>query len=133
MQFFIIVVQLFSLLSVVNGFMTSTQRQSRSLSLSMKVATPSVGNIARKLKRKIRSVDATNFDTLYTPEFDVYLKTEATAGIYETIRKNLTKKARELKVTIKSDFGLKPKIVLPTIVETAVKAGTFQVSTKLIL
>ena len=128
MQFFILVVQLFSLLSVVNGFMTSTQRQSRSLSLSMKVATPSVGNIARKLKRKIRSVDATNFDALYTPEFDVYLKTEATAGIYETIRKNLTKKARELKVTIKSDFGLKPKIVLPTIVETAVKAGTFQVT-----
>lgn len=98
-----------------------------SFTLSMRVKTPSVGNISRKLKRKIRSVDATTFTTLYTPEFDEYLKTEATTGIYDSIFKQLTKKARELKVTVKSEFGFKPKAVIPNIAETATAAGTFNV------
>lgn len=48
----------------------------RSATLQMKVKTPSLGNIPRKLKRKIRSVEAENFDQLYTAEFDSFLKTE---------------------------------------------------------
>lgn len=48
----------------------------RSKQLQMKVKSPSLGNIPRKLKRKIRGVDAENFDQLYTAEFDSFLKTE---------------------------------------------------------
>ena len=106
----------FATLVVVSGF-----------TLSMRVKTPSVGNISRKLKRKIRSADATTFTTLYTPEFDEYLKKEASTGIYDSIFKQLTKKARQLKVTVKSDFGFKPKVVIPNIVETATASGTLNV------
>lgn len=98
-----------------------------SFTLSMRVKAPSVGNISRKLKRKIRSADATTFTSIYTPEFDEYLKKEASDGIYDSILKQLTKKARQLKVTVKSDFGFKPKVVIPNIVETATASGTLNV------
>ena len=51
----------------------------------------------------------------------------AQGSLYENIIKKLTKRARQLKVTLKPDFGVKPEIILPTIVETAIAAGTFQV------
>ena len=40
------------------------------VSLAMKVTEPSVGNLSRKLKRKLRSVDQATFSQIYTPEFE---------------------------------------------------------------
>ena len=107
--------------------MLSTLAITYSFTLSMKVKEASVGNLSRKLKRKIRSADATTFSNLYTPEFDLFLKNDASMGVYETILKQLNSKARQLKLTVKSDFGIKPKVVIPNIVATATAAGTFNV------
>jgi hypothetical protein len=109
------------------GFRSMSNYKLNSRMLSMKVKVPNPGNLARKLKRNIRSVNATNFDVLYTPEYDNFLKNEAKGELYTTILKQLTKKARQLNVKLKSDFGIKPKILLPSIVETAQAAGTFKV------
>ena len=88
---------------------------------------PSVGNLARKIKRKLRSVDATSFETIYTPEFDKYLKEEASGRLYTTVMDALKKKARQVGTSLKSEFGIKPVVVLPNIVEAAVAAGSFTV------
>lgn len=44
--------------------------------------------------------------------------------------KQLTKRARELKVTVKTGFGEKPVVVLPDLVDTAVSAGSFSTLVK---
>lgn len=60
-----------------------------------------------------------------TPEYDSFLKVEAQGAIYKNVMKKITDAARQLKVALSPDFGKKAAIVLPTIVETAVSAGTF--------
>lgn len=85
-----------------------------------------VKNYARKLKRKLRTAaTAEAFSQVYAPEFEEYLKTQASQGIYDNIFKLLHEKARQLKVEVKKDFAIKPKIVLPNIVDTAASAGNF--------
>jgi uncharacterized surface protein with fasciclin (FAS1) repeats len=80
----------------------------------------------RKIKRTVRSSDATNFlSNICTPEYDKFLKEEAEGGVYVTIMKKITEAANRLGVKVSADFGAKPVVVLPTIVETAVKAGSF--------
>jgi hypothetical protein len=120
------IIQICSLVITSSAFYLQSARQMTSC-LSMKLKEPSIGNLPRKLKRKIRSSNETTFDQLYSPEFDNFLKNQAKGGVYENIMKTLNKKARHLKITLKPDFGVKPKIVLPTIVETAVAAGSFGV------
>eukprot|EP01038_Epipyxis_sp_PR26KG_P009866 gene9866-13273_t len=93
--------------------------------MTMKVKTPSVGNIPRKLKRNLRSLTNENFSNIYTPEFDEYLKSQASPAIYEQLLKQVNKKARSLKITVKPEFGYKAPVVRPNIVETAIAAGTF--------
>lgn len=115
-----------TLSNVVFGFVSTSTVTRSSNQLYMRVKTPNAGNIPRKLKRKIRSVEVTTFDQLYTPEFDTFLKVEAQGGIYENIMKLLKRRAQQLKLALKPDFGLKAAVVIPTIVETAVAAGTFQ-------
>ncbi len=56
-----------------------------------------------------------------------YLKNNASEAIYESIRHKLEKAARKLNVTLKPDFGLKPVVVRPNIVEHVVSAGIFTV------
>jgi hypothetical protein len=122
---------LFSSIIIFNfsdSFVCKPKAMSSRFSLSMKVKEPSVGNLARKLKRKLRTVDAITFSELYTEEFDNFLKTKASAGIYENIMKHLTKTARQLKIEFKSDFGKKAVVVRPDIIETAKSVGTFNVS-----
>lgn len=51
----------------------------------------------------------------------------AQGSLYDNIIKKITKRARHLNITLRPDFGVKPEIILPTIVEQAVAAGTFQV------
>lgn len=89
---------------------------------------PSVGNLPRKLKRQLRSLDATTFDKIFTDEFDTFLKNEADGRIYDNLMDTISKRARQLGVKIKDNFGIKPVIVLSDIVDTAVSAGNFKVS-----
>lgn len=93
-----------------------------------KAKAPSVGNIPRKIKRKLRSLDSSTFEQIYTPEFDEFLKTEAQGSIYLNLRKVIAKRARQVGAVLKADFGVKPVIVLPDLVDTAVAAGGFTVS-----
>jgi uncharacterized surface protein with fasciclin (FAS1) repeats len=82
--------------------------------------------IYRKLKRKLRSSDASTFlANICTPEYDSFLKVEATGAIYKNLMKKVTDAARTFKVTLSPDFGKKAIVVLPTLVETAVAAGSF--------
>jgi hypothetical protein len=127
---FLLLVQLFGLFAAVFGF----QRQSFSVrpsskSLSMATTESSLKNLSRKLKRNIRSADASTFSNLLNPVNDKYLKSSDCPGnTYVRILKNLKKRAKQLKVTITPGFGEKAKIVAPTIIETATSAGTFTVS-----
>jgi len=126
---FLLLVQLFGLFAAVFGF----QRQSFSVrpsskSLSMATTESSLKNLSRKLKRNIRSADASTFSNLLNPVNDKYLKSDCPGNTYVRILKNLKKKAKQLKVTITPGFGEKAKIVAPTIIETATSAGTFTVS-----
>ena len=99
-----------------------------SLSIQMKVKTPSVGNLPRKIKRLTRSLTSESFDKVYTPEFDKFLTSEASPAIYDSLMKIITKTARQLKVSVKKEFGLRTVTVRPDIVDTAIAAGTFQVN-----
>jgi len=80
-------------------------------------------NIPRKMKRILRGLNETTFESIYTEEFDAYLKTVASTGIYENLRKQLTKTARQLNIQLKPDFGVKAAVVLPSIIETATTGG----------
>ena len=84
-----------------------------------------VVNVPRRLKRLLRTVNATNFETIYTDEFDTYLREKASPGIYDSIIKKLKKTARTLGVEIRSSFGSKPVVVVPDILETATSAAKF--------
>ena len=133
---FLILIQLFGLLASVFSFQSQsfsvTRRMSvRPSSLSMATTESSLKNLSRKLKRNIRSADATTFSNLLNPANDKYLKADCPGNTYERIIKNLKKKAKQLKVTITPGFGEKAKIVPPTIIETATSAGTFTVSISL--
>lgn len=132
---FLFLVQLLGLLTATFGFQSfsvSRRIAARPLSVSMAVTDSALKNLPRKLKRKIRSADATTFSTLLSPENDKFLKSEATGSTYERIIKNLKKKAKQLKVTITPGFGEKAKVLAPTIIETATSAGTFTVSIPLV-
>ena len=96
--------------------------------LKTKVANP--GNLCRKMKRTIKtSPDAATFEkTILTPENDAYLKTGCSGSIYSNLMEKVAKKALELKVTVKPGFGVKAIVILPDLVEMAVAAGTFKVS-----
>ena len=84
-------------------------------------------NLSRKLKRLLTSskLDASSFEKVKT--FEPYLKDEATGAIYDRLLKLVTKKARQLKVTLSPEFAKKPVVIVPDLVETATSAGTFQV------
>ena len=80
----------------------------------------------RKLKRTLRSADAASFlSKVCSPEYDQFLRNEAQGTIYKKLMKKIHEAARKLKVNVASDFGKKPVVTLPTIVETAVSAGSF--------
>lgn len=126
---FLILLQILGLFTVAFGFhvgRVSTRSMARPL--SMAASDAAVKNMPRKLKRKIRSADATTFGNLLSAENDTFLKSECKGTTYERIMKSLQKKARQLKLTVKPGFGEKPKVLAPTIIETATSAGTFTVS-----
>lgn len=95
-----------------------------SLAVASKGKPSTSTNIVRKTKRMIRSMDATNFNNVYSKELEAYLST-SNGLIYDNLMKTIEKKARQLKVKFNADFAKKQVIVLPDIVDTAVGAGSF--------
>ena len=80
----------------------------------------------RKIKRTLRGADASTFiSKVCSPEYDQYLRNEAQGTIYKKLIKKIHEAARKLNVNVANDFGKKPVVTLPTIVETAVSAGSF--------
>jgi len=116
---------------IANGFTLFTARQTqRGAMIVMKATAPGqgLGNLPRKMKRALRAVDTKEkLSSFYTPEFDSFLKDEklCSHGIHERLMELIAKKAKTLKTSVKSDFGAKPKVALPSIVDTAAAAGTF--------
>ena len=83
-------------------------------------------NMPRKLKRSLRNADKGTFESLVNkPETESFIKQLPDGLLYENLMKMITKKSRELKIKVKTDYAVKPKVVLPDIVDTAVAAGTF--------
>ena len=83
-------------------------------------------NMPRKLKRSLRNADKGTFESLVNkPETESFIKQLPDGLLYDNLMKMITKKRRELKIKVKTDYAVKPKVVLPDIVDTAVAAGTF--------
>jgi uncharacterized surface protein with fasciclin (FAS1) repeats len=94
--------------------------------VSTKQKAPSVGNLPRKMKRNLRSIkDAAAFEKIYTEEYETFLKVEARGAVYENLMEKIRTKARKLNITLKPEFGVKPIVVLPDLVDTAIAAGSF--------
>lgn len=56
-----------------------------------------------------------------------FLKNKAPPGIYNSIYPKFLKIARQLKVAIQPDFGIRPKIEHPSIFETMQASGNYSV------
>ena len=85
-----------------------------------------LNNIPRKLKRSIRSADTVEkFKDLLNPETEKFLIEAAQGEVYLRIMHNLKSKGAYLKVPIPVNFGQKPIIVKPNIIEAATSAGGF--------
>jgi hypothetical protein len=101
----------------VEGFSTKVKTPNRA---------PNLGNVPRKLKRVIRNAaDASAVEKLLTPEIDSFLKLEAQGEVYATLMKTIKKKSKEVNYSLGADFGIKAPIILPSLVDTAIAAGTF--------
>lgn len=56
-----------------------------------------------------------------------FLKVKASPGIYNSIYPKIQKIARQLNVVLNPDFGVRPKIVRPDMVETAASLNSIEV------
>jgi hypothetical protein len=117
---------LLGVISMVSSFAVSGRTST--VALSMKVKSPSVGNLPRKMKRKLIGIKSENFDTILTDEFDSYMKNEASPAVHARMMKDLQRKARALGVKVKEGFGVKAAVVRPSLLEAATSAGNFGVS-----
>lgn len=98
--------------------------------LQMKKSQSSpTSNLSRKMKRKLRSLTIENFSSIYDPIYVDYINSLPTgSGLLENLTSKILKCARQLKVkesNIKFDLGVRPKVILPNLLETATSAGTF--------
>lgn len=55
------------------------------------------------------------------------MKNEAKGAKYDNLMKSIQKTARQLKVDLRKDFGAKPIVTRPNIVDTAIAANSFSV------
>ena len=83
-------------------------------------------NLPRKLRRTLRNTnDAAKLQSFLSPETEALIKS-SDGKLSENLLKFLTEKAKKLKVSLPSKtWGVKQKVDLPDLVDTAVSAGTF--------
>lgn len=126
MQLFLLLV--ISCVFIVNAFNHgSIARKSSSLTMAVgqKGAPSKSLNIPRKMKRKLRSLTAEDFNTIYDPAFEKFINELPESTLLDKLLKKIAEKARELKVDYRVDFGIKAAVVLPNLLETAKAAGNF--------
>jgi hypothetical protein len=139
-------------ISLILGLSAAWVQQSGKIMKSTKISMSSAPttsdvqkNMSRTLRRKIRSLNSSNFDTIYDPKvegksmfysrnrthnFIAFLKTGASDNVSKIFLKKIKQAAFRAKVTLRPDFGVRPKPVFPDLVETAIAAGNFAVCLK---
>ena len=96
-------------------------------SKGVKKTTPEDANFTRKLKRAIRSSDSTTFTSaVLTAKTESFLKETGPGRLYDNLLHLIKQQASKLKVTVNSDYGALPKVVLPDLVEIASGDDTFK-------
>ena len=93
----------------------------------IKKETSPDANYTRKLKRQLRSSDATTFKSaVLTAKTESFLKEQGPGRLYDNILHLIKQQASKLKVEVNKNFAALPKVVLPDVVEIASGDDTFK-------
>jgi len=96
-------------------------------SKGIKKETSPDANYTRKLKRQLRSSDATTFKSaVLTAKTEAFLKEQGPGRLYDNILHLIKQQASKLKIQVDKNYAELPKVVLPDVVEIASGDDTFK-------